>query len=416
MLNLKLLTKAWAGIVLLTLGMCDLPAQPRPGDVFREYYWTNPKREGDGFLRVGGKLDYGGGPLFWSQAIDLEQAVRAEVVLEKLLCHDGTRGLAMAVNGHEWLPVPEASGMPTNAWDFQHHTYPVVVVPLRHLRAGSSNFFQLKVAPEHPWNWPQNLIYGAHLRVYYDASRKPHPQGRMLSPVNGEALGRRVTLQAEAQSPNGPVRRVVFVGRHEDVNWEGDGQYLQWHYHYVRGQLTNHLGEATADPWMCLWDTSWVPDQPRPFELAAWITDASGLTYFTPAVHGLNFRRPGLAVELCRPYDVPPRWVTRRAELSQKFRVQGDLRQAVAARLVFCSWSPGYLHGVFINDQKIMEREGPRYAYYLHRFPVPDLGCLRPGENVLKTGFTPKYDGQTVHGAEINWPGIMVLIQYRTPE
>jgi hypothetical protein len=37
---------------------------------------------------------------------------------------------------------------------------------------------------------------------------------------------------------------------------------------------------------------------------------------------------------------------------------------------------------------------------------------LKPGENVLATGKTPKYDGQTVHGMEVNWPGIMVLIRY----
>jgi hypothetical protein len=38
---------------------------------------------------------------------------------------------------------------------------------------------------------------------------------------------------------------------------------------------------------------------------------------------------------------------------------------------------------------------------------------LQPGENTLKTGLTPKHDGKTVHGMEVNWPGIMVLIQYR---
>jgi len=44
--------------------------------------------------------------------------------------------------------------------------------------------------------------------------------------------------------------------------------------------------------------------------------------------------------------------------------------------------------------------------------PVRDLSALKPGENVLKTGPTPKHKGQTVHGMEVNWPGIMVLIQY----
>ena len=52
-------------------------------------------------------------------------------------------------------------------------------------------------------------------------------------------------------------------------------------------------------------------------------------------------------------------------------------------------------------------------AYYAHRVSVPDPGILRPGENTIRTGKTPLYDGKMVHGMEVNWPGIMVLIQLR---
>jgi hypothetical protein len=65
------------------------------------------------------------------------------------------------------------------------------------------------------------------------------------------------------------------------------------------------------------------------------------------------------------------------------------------------------------NDAWITIPEGPRYACYLHRVPLNDFNVLKTGENVLKTGLTPKHDGQMVHGMEVNWPGIMVLIQYR---
>jgi hypothetical protein len=70
------------------------------------------------------------------------------------------------------------------------------------------------------------------------------------------------------------------------------------------------------------------------------------------------------------------------------------------------------LHGLLINGHKVFDREGPRYAYYAHRVALHDLASFRPGENVLTTALTPKYDGKTVHGTEINWPGIMVLIRY----
>jgi len=120
-----------------------------------------------------------------------------------------------------------------------------------------------------------------------------------------------------------------------------------------------------------------------------------------------------LPVELCKPYEVPKKWVTRSGEMEEKFRVTGDLNRAVAAQIVWCSWSPGYMNGLFINDQKVFDQEGPRYAYHAHRVTLKDLSALRPGENVLKTGKTPKYDGKMVHGMEVNWPGIMLLIQYR---
>ena len=35
------------------------------------------------------------------------------------------------------------------------------------------------------------------------------------------------------------------------------------------------------------------------------------------------------------------------------------------------------------------------------------------GENVLKTGKTPKHNRKMVHGMEVNWPGVMVLIRYQ---
>lgn len=400
-----------SGILIVALPSIMLAA-PRPGDLFREYRWTNVDGDAGGSLRVGGRLDYGGGPVELEHEFDLDDATRVELVIEKLLCHDGTRCLAISVNDHEWIEFPEAKGIPVPQWDYQHHIYPVVDVPLEQLKAGKGNQVRLRVDKQHSWRWPQNLIYGVHFRVYYDTERKPHPTGRLVSPIENARLGTEVELRAEASSPNGRIERVDFIGRFEDVNLEGDGSYAQWHYHYVRSRLAGHIGSATTAPWSMTWDTSWIPDQPRPFQLAAWITDETGLTLFTEAVDGLTFDRGGLSVELCKPYDVPKKWVTRKGECEEKFRIRGELARATAAQLVWCSWSPGYMEGVYINGQKVFDREGPRYAYYVHRVPLEDLAVLRAGENVLRTGKTPKYNSKMVHGMEVNWPGIMVLIQY----
>ena len=405
-------------LIIALLALCIVPAsavlaQPEPGDVFREYLWTKTDGDAGGALRVGGRLGYGGGPVALTHDLDLTDATRAEVVIEKLLCHDGTRGLAISINDKAWIDVPEAPGIPKPPWDYQHHIYPVVPVPLDHLQAGAGNQFRLKVSDEHPWNWPQNLIYGVHIRIYYDPEKKSHPTGRLVSPTPNATLGTKVDLEAMATSPNGLIRQVDFLGECEDVNLEGDGVYSQWHYRFVRAVLSGHLGSATTAPWKVTWNTSWLPDQPRPLRLAARITDESRLIYFTAAVEGLCLKRDGQSVELCKPYDVPQKWVTRSGERAERFRITGDLSKAKAAQLVWVSWSPGYMDGLYVNDRRVFDSEGPRYAYFTHRVLLQDLSVLRPGENILKTGLTPKRNGQAVHGMEVNWPGIMVLVQYQ---
>jgi hypothetical protein len=342
---------------------------------------------------------------------DLKFAVRAEVVIEKILCHDGTRGLAIRVNDHEWIDVPECVGIPGPQWDYQHHTYPVVAVPLEQLRRGMGNTFQMKVAPEHPWKWPQNLINGVHFRVYYDPDKKAHPRGRIVSLSAEGPPTETVTMQVEAGSPNGDIRQVDYVGHYEDVNFEGDGQCTQWHYHFFHSKIINHIGSATEAPWQMAWSTKWVPDQEQPIKVAARIIDETGMIFMT-APRELTLPRPGISVELCKPYDIPKKWVTRAGEKSEHFDVKGDPRKAVALQLAWSSWSPGYMNGVYINDVKVFDTEGPRYQYYAHRVPVVDASMLRRGRNTLKTGMTPRYDGKMVHGMEVNWPGIMVLVRY----
>lgn len=402
-----------------------LRSGPVPGDVFREYLWFHEEGDAGSALRVGGKQgqyhpdrgsahDYINAPVTLDHEFDLESATRAEVVIEKILCHDGTRGLAIRVNGQDWIPVPECAGIPIPQWEYQHHTYPVVAIPLEQLKSGRGNCFQMRVDSEHPWNWPQNLINGVHFRVYYDPERKPHPTGRVTSPAAGHRLPRQAALSVEAESPAGRVVRVDWIGHLEDVNFEGDGNYLRWHYHYCHGRLINHIGSSEEAPFRLTWDTTWVPDQPQPFRIAARILDASGLIFMTPAVDGLTLHRPGSSVELCKPYAVPKKWVTRAGEKKEHFDIRGDPDKAVAAQLVWSSWSPGYMNGLRINGVQVFDSEGPKYQYYAHRVTIRDVSMLKKGRNTLTTGKTPLHDGKMVHGMEVNWPGIMVLVRYRS--
>ena len=408
-------------VIMMNRSVC---AQPSPGDVFREYTWYNSSGDAGGALRVGGRE----GTTDWNteiigdhwvtreislwHEIDLDEAVRAEIQVEKILCHDGTKGLAIQVNDQEWIDVPEAEGIPVPQWEYMHHIYPTVAIPLSYLNSGGDNAFRMRVSTEHSWSWPQNLIYGMHIRVYYDPTRKPHPTGRIVSPIGGMTAGESVEIEVDADSPNGAIDRVDFLAHYEDVNFEGDGVYRQWHYHFFHGNLIHHLGSAKASPFRITWDTSWVPDQDEPMQIAARVIDRSGLIYFTEPVRDLDLVREGYSVELCKPYRVPKRWVTRKTAFDEAFDITGDLVRATGYQLIWTSWSPGYMNGISINGTEVFDKEGPKYQYYAHRVTLEDVAPLKKGENILRTGLTPKYDGQMVHGMEVQWPGIMVLVRY----
>jgi hypothetical protein len=402
----------------------NLGAQPVPGDVFREYRWFHEEGDAGQAIRVGGKQGqyhpdrgsehgYINAPFMWPFDIDLADAVKAEIVLEKVLCHDGTTGLAIQISDSDWFYMPEAANIPAPQAFYQHHIYPVVRVPVSVFKSGIGNSFRLRVDPKHPWNWPQNLVNGVHVRIYYNPQTKQHPTGTIASLKDGDVLGDTVELTVDAQSSNGAISQVDYVGLYKDVNLEGDGVYRQWHYLYFHGQLMHHIGFATKAPFTVQWDSTWIPDQTEPMQIAARITDSTGLTYQTEAISGLELQRTKKTVELCRPYGIPQKWVTRSGEKTEYFDVRGDLKQARAAQLVWTSWSPGYMRGISINGVQVFDREGPHYQTYRHRVTLNDLSVFRTGRNKLTTGKTPKIDGKMVHGMEVNWPGIMVLIQYQ---
>jgi len=415
--------KLWLGWIFTLLYCQSLGAQPAPGDLFREYRWFYEKGDAGQAIRVGGKQGqshpdrgsehgYINAPMQLPHDLDLAEAVKAEIVVEKILCHDETTGLAIQINNSDWYYFSEASHIPTPQTKYQHHTYPVVRVPVSVFKSGSSNSFRLRVDPEHPWRWPQNLINGVHIRIYYDPSSKPHPTGAITSPQSGDAFGDAVKLSVKPKNANSPIKQVDYVGLYEDVNYEGDGIYRQWHYLYFHSRLMNHIGSAVQAPFEIIWNTSWVPDQKEPLQIAARITDQTDLTYQTMAITNLSLKRTTRSVELCKPYDIPQKWVTRSGEKTESFDVRGNLSGAVAAQLVWSSWSPGYMNGILINGTKVFDQEGPHYQTYYHRVTLTDLSMFQSGRNTLTTGKTPKINGKMVHGMEVNWPGIMVLIQY----
>lgn len=70
------------------------------------------------------------------------------------------------------------------------------------------------------------------------------------------------------------------------------------------------------------------------------------------------------------------------------------------------------MNGIYVNDLKVFDKEGKKYAYYAHRLTFDDVSALQPGTNKIKTGKAPLYDGAMAHGMEVQWPSIMLLVRY----
>lgn len=392
------------------------------GAVFREYpWWPQAAGNSDKFLRVGGKLDYASdesdypdsaqqdGWLPLEADVDLTGATHAELIIERVQSHEDTKDLQIRFNEGRWLSVPEPTRVPSPATDYMFHSNLRVPISLADLKAGSSNRFRFRVGEEQRWNWPQNLIYGLMLRVYYPPGN-PLTDLRLVGVAEGDTLRDEVALSLSAPAEL-EVTRVEYVGHYEDVNWSGDGRYRRWQYNFHRGQLRNHLGTATEAPFSVRWNTTWVPNQSEPIQLSARVHTRSGLIYRLSPVTRLPLQR-NHSVYLAKPGPPPAAWSTRSGEFSQALTLPFDPAGTTAARLYWNSWSPGYSAGLQLNGHEVAEVDPGGYYVAAQRTEVlPDPGVLQAGVNTLVTNETPLHEGQMVHGMEVQYPGFMLKVK-----
>jgi hypothetical protein len=386
-------------------------AEPQPGDIFREYPMALD------MWRVGERHEWGGQN--WGKnialapkrkgdnkpyQIDLEEAIRAELTIGYVQCHPGTKGLAASLNDNEYMRLPVPDTIPPPREGYLFWPYPTVDLPLSYLKKGENQIkFRIDSEPkaEGEGGWFQNLVYTAVLRVYYKET-KAHPKGEMAGLMVDGEIGKTVDLAVDLSGNELPVRRVEYIGYYEDLDQDGDGIYQEWQYRYDENRdasLIGNAGSSEKSPFAISWDTTWLPDQREPVCLAARIVGENGVTYLTKAVTGLTLKRPGLSVEICKPYDIPQPWVTRNGRMGEKFAIRGDLEKAIDARAFFRGWGGNDGAGCFINNQAHPVFDSPR-------FEIP-LSLLKPGVNSLES------DKGGHHGLEVNWPGVVVLVRYR---
>lgn len=402
-------------------------SQPKPGDVFREYVWITPTGSQEDFLRVGGKGKYierhhpervlfpegtiVNGSIVLKDSFDLTGAIKAEIQVEKVLCHDGTRGLRTSVNGSPWLSFPEAAGIPEPQCEYMHHFYPVVPLPMEYLKSGRNNRIAFDVDSVQRFNWPQNLLYGITIRIYYKPGRK-QPPASLKSVHNGMILADQVELKLAApDNTSGDIRKVEYIGYYDGINYEGDGVNTQWHYHFYRGQIIHHIGTSKTWPCRVTWNTSWIPDQPAGLKISARVYTADGLIWFLPAVEDLRLSRD-YRVVLYTAEKIPKMWLTREGEFSETITMDIALSKISSYKLIWTTWSPGYMNGLYLNEYVVFTHGVGNYCYDSHEIEIKEPYKLNSGTNIIRTGKTPLKQGEMVHGTEIMYPGVQLLVKY----
>lgn len=413
-------------LLFISLSTSISLAQPQPGDVYREYRWR-PTADGSGisnsrWQRVTGPdstdvraHDFLPNLVNQLSVTDLEHAVRAEMSLEVLNVHPGTKGHRVRLNGGNWLPIPfsplvpgsHGSGQP--ALEYYTMQYPVVPIPLNSLRNGANTFeFTASRGTSFANRWPQWISYGASIRVYYDKDAKDHPTGEITSHSDGATIGENEVFSATTSSTN-PIRQVEFVGKYTDFNWKGDGNYRQWQDQTLYSQVRNHIGTDTSAPYSTSWDNDWVPDQDEPMEVSARIVDNTGLTYITPSVSGLELNRP-YSVEMYKPFNVPRKWGTRDGKThSARIPVYDDLSEAREAQITLATWNGPVADEIALNSHFLSTNVGGTSGHDLSydSLQVP-IDFIKPGSNFFST-----YSDTIHHGIDVQWPGPVMFIKYQ---
>lgn len=314
------------------------------------------------------------------------------------MCHDNTTGFELQMNNSgTWRALGYGPNATIPSDKYQYAIYPSIDIPLAEIKDGQ-NQIQFRVAPT---GWcAQSLVYGATLRVYYKKGSVDHPTGSIAT--SDVKIGLSADLEATAA---GDISRVDFVYKGHGVNWEGEGNYTQWHYHFFKDKIQHRIGSATASPWKTTWNTEWVPTQPEgELQVCARLVGTDDMVCMTDALT-LYLQRAGHSVELGEPYNVPEAWVTRKGAKSENFDIEGDPSKAKKALVCWSSWGD-HCGGGNVNGTKF--GCGSNVSGYNMRFHEADLApnAVRKGQNKLTI------DGGGHHGMEVNWPGPMVLVQY----
>ncbi len=412
------------------LSVSSLFAQPKPGDIFREYTYTN-----DELLM----LIYADSSSYREQCkeqqppeeitiknIDLDKAIKVEVMAEHWGGHCGSTKRSVRINNNELIPLPIIQNLGKDARSecyYSTQLQQAVLIPLNHLKEGD-NTLSFSVSEQTCFNfdWGWFWVYGVVVRVYYDDT-KIHVVGEISNIDSNSSIGEYPEVAAKIKADyTDSVDRVEFIGLYEDFDWEGNGVFRQWHYQYdltdlkydfgseIKKSLKYNIGTDLNPPFSVIWNTSNLPDQKEPMKIAARIVLKNGITTITPAVSNIVLDRQRI-VKMYKSDDVPEDFSVRIGKTkSCHINLSDDLKNARSAWITVSTWSAatndGSVHEIRVNGHRIADNFGEFHHFSFNRIPVP-VEFLKSGNNEIS--IYSEFEG---HGLEINWPGPVLMVEY----
>jgi len=222
-------------------------SNPKPGDVFRRITFVPDGGQIPVCMPNGTTGDFCRDRyIFHHDLGDLSQVKRIELSVEYWGGHIGTSQQDVRINDNNWIPLPQPKHTPTDP-----HCYfrtllgnPMIDIPLHQFKPGV-NEFEFRAGPQVCYDFNNGFywIYSYTLFIYYDDA-KPHPTGHIMRPKPGAAIGDNPEIAAFVQPDNSSIRSVDFFGYYQDFDFEGNGEYRQWHYQVRKGEFERHLGHG----------------------------------------------------------------------------------------------------------------------------------------------------------------------------
>lgn len=393
-------------------------ANPKPGDVFREYHMTGGGSNGhedmlwaDEFVYIShhtGEKSTKGDRSF--ENIDLENAVKAEFVAGYWGGHIGSENRRVVFNDNPGINLPLIKNTPNRPeCYFSQQCQAACEIPLDYLKQGE-NKFRLLVDDQicYSFNWGWFWTNQVVLRVYYDAAKINHPFGKIDAPQPNSTITPFTKISCNIERGN--IEKVEFIGKYTDFSWEGSGEFNTWHgiFWMKDPNMQKHIGTASGLYPYVNWDCRWIPDQSN-IKIAARLVDKSGMIYMTEAIKDISLSHGDRVVKMYPAVDVPEAFATQTDSAMCTINIPDDLSKAFIAKMLVSTFSGGTVdREVYINNISVAKGGWGRWHRLAFCEEYIPLKVLRQGNNEFKI----KADFPGEHAFEVNWPGPVILIEY----